>query len=160
MSAHLDRRPVGRAALRGYLRMWAMVFVAAGAAAATASRGRPLVFAAGLLFATGLVHSVAGERFLLVPLFRRELPRLLGDRALTRQTLRFAWHEMTVALWAVGALLVAAADGAISAAEVARTLAAAFAVNAVISFVVSRGRHLSWAAFAAVAVAAWLGAPS
>lgn len=149
-----------RAAIRGYLAMWALVFAVAVGAGVAANRGRALVFAAAILLATGLAHSLAGERFILVPLFRRELPRMLGDRALTARTLRFVWHEFTIGLWTAGALLASAADGVLGPREVARSVAVAFAGNAALSFVVSRGRHLSWAAFVAVAVSAWVGAPS
>ena len=50
-----------------------------------------LVTAAALIWLTGLAHSVLGERYLLMRLFRREevLPRLLGSTAFTAGTLRF-----------------------------------------------------------------------
>lgn len=143
--------------LGAYLSMWAALF--AVAVAAGAASGRALAFAAALLFATGAAHSIAGERFVLMRLFRRaDMPRLLGSASLTRQTLRFVWHELTVAMWAAGALLLAVADGAVSARDVARIVSLALAANAAMSLVASRGRHLSWAAFAAAAAAAWIGA--
>lgn len=50
-----------------------------------------LYTAAFLIFATGLAHSVLGERYLLARLFQREnLPKLFGGTSLTIGTLRFA----------------------------------------------------------------------
>lgn len=144
-------------AVRGYLSIWFALFAVAGAIAAAVSEGRLLVFAATILLLTGLAHSVLGERFILARLLRRsDLPRLLGSEALTRRTIRFAWHLTSVAWWGAAALLLASADGAISARDVARILSIVFAASAAISAVVARGRHLSWAAFGAVAIATWI----
>jgi len=50
-----------------------------------------VTIAAALCFALGLAHSVLGERYILVHLFRRtDLPKLFGDDRFTRRTLRFA----------------------------------------------------------------------
>lgn len=60
-----------------------------------------------LLFAVGVVHSVLGERYILVRLFRRtDLPKLFGDTTFTTRTLRFAWHITTVAWWGFAAILL------------------------------------------------------
>lgn len=142
-------------AVRLYLGVWGGIFALASAVAA-ASAHRLLTFAATLLLLTGLAHSILGERFVLERLFRRaDLPRLLGDEALTSRTLWFAWHLTTIAWWGGAALLLTVADGAVSAREVARIVSATFAASAAISFVIARAQHLSWAAFLAVAIAAW-----
>jgi hypothetical protein len=63
-----------------------------------------LVAAAVLMFLLGLAHSVLGERYLLIRLFRRpDLPTLFGGTAFTTQTLRFAWHLTTVIAWGLAA---------------------------------------------------------
>jgi hypothetical protein len=46
----------------------------------------------------GLAHSVLGERYVLMRLFRRtDLPKLFRGAELTIRTLRFAWHLTTIA---------------------------------------------------------------
>lgn len=65
-----------------------------------------LEIAAFLAFAVGLVHSVLGERYILMRLFRRDdLPKLFGGTAFTIRTLRFAWHITTVAWWGFAMVL-------------------------------------------------------
>jgi len=50
-----------------------------------------LNFAASLAIFIGAAHSILGERYILVRLFRRKnLPELLGSDFFTRRTLRFA----------------------------------------------------------------------
>lgn len=114
-----------------------------------------LHLAAALAFAIGVAHSYLGERYILVRLFRRELPPLLGSDWLTRRTLRFAWHLTTVAWWGFGALLWMLADTDAAAREAGLwVVVAVFGVNAVIAVAASRGRHLSWIVFAAIALLA------
>jgi hypothetical protein len=90
-------------------------------------------------------------------LFRRaDLPRLFGSDWFTRRTLRFAWHLTSVAwLGFAGVLLVVARDQALSRSLVVQVVAATFAVHAVVIAVASRGKHLAWLAFGAVAWLAW-----
>ncbi len=121
-----------------------------------------LVAGATLCFVIGLLHSWLGERYILVRLFRRPLPPLFGNDWFTRRTLRFAWHLTTVAWWGFGALLLAYSGLAPSAERTAslRVIGATFLVTAVIAAVASRGRHLSWPFFLAIAVFAWLASSS
>jgi hypothetical protein len=120
-----------------------------------------LLVAAGLILLVGAAHSYLGERYILIRLFRREdLPKLYGSDLFTRQTLRFAWHLTTIAWWGTAALLVAAAaarSGAVSVGQIGAVVAATSLVSAVAAFVGSRGRHLSWIAFLAIAALAWWG---
>jgi len=111
-----------------------------------------LLLAAFLIFATGLAHSYLGERYLLTRLFRRDnLPKLLGSTAFTTGTLRFAWHLTTLAWWAFAALLVLAAQGPLSQAAVLQVLAWTALASAQLPLLFTRGRHLSWLVFLAVA---------
>jgi hypothetical protein len=65
-----------------------------------------LELAAFLAFTVGLVHSVLGERYILIRLFRSaDLPRLFGGTAVTIRTLRFSWHITTVAWWGFAVVL-------------------------------------------------------
>ncbi|GAA3930276.1 hypothetical protein [Luteimonas lutimaris] len=71
-----------------------------------------LYLAAVLAVALGAAHSVLGERYILIRLFRRnDLPKLFGSSEFTIRTLRFAWHVTTVAWFGFAALLVHAGRG-------------------------------------------------
>jgi hypothetical protein len=53
-----------------------------------------------MCFAIGLAHSVLGERYILMRLFRHtDLPKLFGGTEFTIRALRFAWHLTTIAWW-------------------------------------------------------------
>ncbi len=63
--------------------------------------------AAILTFLLGLAHSILGERFLLIPLFRfGEVPRLFGSRTFAKRVFRFAWHLTTILMWGLAALII------------------------------------------------------
>lgn len=113
--------------------------------------------AAILTIAVGLAHSYLGERYILTRLFRRStLPPLFGSDVFTRRTLRFAWHVTTVAWWGAAALFWALGRG--DARLGLRVLSLTFLITALVAAFGSRGRHLAWPVFAAIAAAAWLGA--
>jgi hypothetical protein len=113
-----------------------------------------LLFVAALLtFAVGVAHSVLGEKYILMRLFRRpDLPKLFGDTTFTVRTLRFAWHLTTIAWWGIGAMLVLASRGLLTAGNSPRVIAATMAATAAIILVSSRGRHLAWPVFLAIAI--------
>nr|WP_298124924.1 hypothetical protein [uncultured Pseudoxanthomonas sp.] len=105
-----------------------------------------LVAAATLMILLGLAHSVLGEHYLLIRLFRRpDLPRLFGGTAFTTRTLRFAWHLTTVIAWGLAAVVLQVgelpdADGR----RIATTLAVTLGISGLLPLIVTRGRHLSW----------------
>lgn len=106
-----------------------------------------LILAALLALGVGAAHSVLGERYILMRLFRRELPPLFGDDAFTRRTLRFAWHLTTVAWWGCALLVLLRPDPG-----TLRVVAAVFALSFLIALFASRGRHLAWIVFLAIAL--------
>jgi len=115
--------------------------------------------AAALCLLIGAAHSVLGERYILIRLFRRtDLPKLFGGTEFTTRTLRFAWHLTTVAWWGAGALFCYMARDQVTSAAVAGVLASVFLVSAAVTLVASRGRHLAWPVFLAIGVIALLGA--
>ena len=103
---------------------------------------------AAALLATGiaLAHSYLGERYILVRLFRRELPKLGGSDLFTKRILRFAWHITSVAWIAMGAALLW---------DPRRAIALGFAASGITSLAGSRGRHYSYIVFLAIALLAW-----
>jgi hypothetical protein len=115
-----------------------------------------LSIAALLAFAVGVAHSVLGEKYILMRLFRRpDLPKLFGDSNFTARTLRFAWHLTTIAWWGFAAMLALASRAQLTAENTLQALAVTMLVTAAVILVASRGRHLAWAVFAAIACIAF-----
>lgn len=120
----------------------------------------PLLYiAAFLAIALGVAHSVLGERFILVRLFRRsDLPSLFGSPRFTIQTLRFAWHLTTVAWFGFGAMLLHAGRGDLTIPGMLKVIGVTFVVSGLLPLVFTRGRHLAWLVlFAIGALAFWSG---
>lgn len=115
-----------------------------------------LILAAVLAVAIGLVHSVLGERYILLRLFRRPLPKLFGSDEFTRKTLRFAWHITTLAWFGFAALLILIQLDRATTAALTSTIAATFAVTGLVALIASRGRHLSWVVFGAISMLCFL----
>ena len=124
----------------------------------------PLLLAAVLTALLGLAHSWLGERYLVSRLMRRkDLPKLFGSDRFTRHTIRFAWHLTTVAWFGFAALLWLLAhrspSESLEPSLVREILARTFAFGALIAFVGSRGRHLSWLVLLAIALLIWYADP-
>jgi len=134
----------------------------------------PLTFAAVLTIGVGIAHSYLGERYILIRLFRREnLPQLSGSERFTKRVLRFAWHLTTIAWFGLAIVMLVLGDSigaprpsvAVLSSEdhdalarsVGQVIAGIFAVSAVLTAGVSRGKHLAWPVFAAIAVLTWVG---
>ena len=114
-----------------------------------------LSVAAILIFALGVAHSVLGERYILVRLFRRtDLPKLFGGTAFTIGTLRFAWHITTVTWFGLAAILWQLDRGALTPHATAQIIGGTALACGVLPIVFTRGRHLSWVVFLAIGVLA------
>lgn len=104
-----------------------------------------LQLAAVLAFLLGLAHSLLGERYILVRLFRRDnLPKLFGDTQFTTQTLRFAWHITTILWWGFAVMLWQVSAGQISTAVTLNIIGYTSIAGGLLPLVITRGRHLSW----------------
>ncbi|MEO6170268.1 MAG: hypothetical protein ABIO84_04975 [Lysobacter sp.] len=116
-----------------------------------------LFFAASLAVALGVAHSVLGERYILVRLFKRnDLPKLFGSSDFTTRTLRFAWHITTVAWFGLAALVVHVGRGDLSGPGVLRIIGATALISGLLPLVITRGKHLSWLVlFAVGGIALW-----
>ncbi|MGW8394178.1 hypothetical protein [Pseudoduganella sp. HUAS MS19] len=117
-----------------------------------------LTIAALLLFLTGVAHSYLGERYILIRLFKRDnLPQLFGGTGFTTGTLRFVWHLLTLVWWGIAAIVLLASGQDLNATMVLRTFSAIALISALFPLYFTRGRHLSWIVFLAVAALLWLG---
>jgi hypothetical protein len=116
-----------------------------------------LAAGAVLAFGIGLAHSVLGERYILVRLFRRrDLPKLFGADTFTRRTLRFAWHLTTLAWWGFAAQMALASRAPAAQSPLLQAIAWTFLASALLGLAVTRGRHLAWPVLLAIAACAWL----
>ena len=101
--------------------------------------------AALLIVALGLAHSVLGERYILMRLFRRDdLPKIFGSSQFTIQTLRFAWHITTVAWLGFAALLVQIGQGQLTPSSAAQIIGFTSIASGLLPLIITRGKHLSW----------------
>lgn len=107
--------------------------------------------AALLVVAVGLAHSILGERYILIRLFRRtDIPKIFGSAEFTKQTLRFAWHITTVAWFGFAALLFALGQGQLTPPMAARIIGITAIASGLLPLIFTRGRHLSWLVLFAV----------
>jgi hypothetical protein len=100
--------------------------------------------AALLCISVGIAHSVLGEKYILM--------RMPEQETFKARTLRFAWHVTTIAWWGFAAMLVLAARGMLTPTNTLCVLAATMLVTGGMILVASRGRHLAWPVFFAIAV--------
>lgn len=115
-----------------------------------------LLTATVLALAAAVAHSYLGERFILMRLLRRpDLPHLFKSDVFTKQILRLAWHVTSIAWCGAAALFWALGRGGPRLGL--QVLSITFLVSAVVTAIGSRGRHLAWLVFAAIAVAGWIG---
>ena len=109
-----------------------------------------LVVASILTIGIALVHSVLGERYILRRLFRMELPKLFGGDFFTKQTLRFAWHLTSVAWVGFAAILISTPSR-----STIRIIGIIFLASVFFPLIATRGKHLSWIIFLAIAALCW-----
>lgn len=103
-----------------------------------------LIIASLLLVLCGVVHSILGEKYILIRLFKRDnLPHLFGSDQFTKGTLRFAWHITSLAWFGFAALLLLLPDSQILLV----TASVIFALSGVFSAYYTKGKHLSWLVF-------------
>ncbi len=117
-----------------------------------------LTVAALLLVLTGIAHSYLGERYILIRLFKRDnLPKLFGGTDFTTGTLRFVWHLLTLVWWGIAAIVFLASGEQLQTAVILRVFSIVALVSGLFPLYFTRGRHLSWIVFFAVAALLWLG---
>ncbi len=119
-----------------------------------------LIIGTILLLIIGIIHSYLGEKYILIRLFRREdLPKLLGSDWFTKRVLRFAWHLTTLAWWGFAAILYVLSTPSVNIhSEILIIITVVFALSGLTSLLFSRGKHLSWLFFFAIAAISYYGA--
>ena len=118
-----------------------------------------LYSAAALAIILGLVHSLLGEKYILVRLFRRaEIPKLFGSAEFTTRTLRYAWHLTTVAWFGFAAILVLMAHPPLTLEAVGTVVGITFMIHFLVALIGTRGRHLSWILFLVIGISAFYAA--
>ncbi len=117
------------------------------------------LIAALLIWITGLIHSVLGEKMIVIPLFKKELPPLTGSVPFMKRVLRFAWHLTTVAWWGIGIILFRLAEGPLDPTGrfVINVIAWVCLISGISALVMSRGRHFVWMVFMLVTGLLWWG---
>ena len=121
-----------------------------------------LTTAAVVAIATGVVHSLLGERLIFRHLRRSSLVPSLPAPPLQARNVRIlwaTWHLAAVFAWALAGLLWQLArepGAALSARLVLSASAAAFVVGSLLVLVGTRGRHPGWVALGAIGVLSWV----
>jgi hypothetical protein len=106
-----------------------------------------------LILLVGFGHSYLGERYVLRRIFQRcELPELLGSVDGMHKVLRFGWHIASLAWIGLAAVLVATVQPGAGMASIGAIVGATFFAHFLLALVASRGRHLSWIFFLAIAL--------
>ena len=110
---------------------------------------------AGLLLITAMVHSVLGERRLIMPLLRSRDGVLSSE--LARFLLRFVWHFMSILFAIIAATLIASQQAPSSLMDV---LLAATAIGiggaGLFDAFATQGRHIGWPMLVLIGVFALL----
>jgi hypothetical protein len=78
--------------------------------------------------------------------------QFLGSSKFMRRTVGLAWHLTTVLMWGMAVLLLNMSLGTSSFISAREIMGCIFVACAVLSFVVTRGKHFSWIVFGIIAL--------
>ncbi|WP_144055551.1 hypothetical protein [Octadecabacter antarcticus] len=97
-----------------------------------------------MLIITGIIHSIAGEVYLLRPMFEQRGNRIL-EHKFGRSVLRAAWH-LTSVMWVILAIILYAATFQPTnlAKVVFLSVGISFTAIGVFDLVASKGKHIGW----------------
>ena len=117
-----------------------------------------LYLAALILVIVAFIHSILGEKYILIRLFRRDnLPKLFGSDDFTKKTLRFAWHITSIAWLGLAGIMILLAQPEINKGQIGQIIVLTFVAHFAISLIASKGKHLSWLAFLAMSLLIFFG---
>ncbi|ACL03644.1 conserved hypothetical protein [Desulfatibacillum aliphaticivorans] len=108
-----------------------------------------LITAAVLLVLIALAHSCLGERLLIGPLLKDPNVVIFKRAPLTKNILRFAWHITTVAWWGMAAAILDMQGGENLLSMY--IYIATFVVTGVMILAWTKGKHVAWIVFFAIA---------
>lgn len=116
-----------------------------------------LITSAVLIIITGTIHSVLGEKLILIPVFKMPLPPLLKSEIFMKRVLRMAWHMTTLAWWGIGYIFWRLAQQPLDATGIlfTKTILIVCLISGLFSLVWARGRHFSWMVFLLVSYLLW-----
>jgi hypothetical protein len=115
-----------------------------------------LAIAALLSASLAVGHSWLGERLILRPILGLDdLPKLNGSQRGMRKIVRFAWHITSAYFIAVAAILFYFGRTT-GDPTVIKIISMTNFICAVITIIVSRGRHYAWVVFLVVGLLTWL----
>jgi hypothetical protein len=114
-----------------------------------------LATAAVLAASLAVTHSWLGEKWIIQPVLAREdIPTLFGSRRGMKKILRFAWHLTSVFFVGMAAMLlhysVVGSDR-----PVLFIITVTYLLSAIMTLVVSRGRHYAWIVFLTIGLLTW-----
>lgn len=121
-----------------------------------------LIIAAVLAIATGVIHSVLGERLIFRHLRTTSLIPSLPAPPLQSRHVRIlwaTWHLASVLAFGFAAILLQLAGNpgaALSTPLVLGAMASVFLAGALLVLAATRGHHPGWIALAAVGILSWL----
>jgi hypothetical protein len=106
-----------------------------------------LSIASILMVATGVIHSVAGEFFILRHAWKMEWPAFFGSTYQSKAIVRITWHLATIFAFAFAAIIAHTTDRFII-----QTIAAMCAASSLLVCIGTKARHPGWLAFGAMAI--------
>lgn len=120
-----------------------------------------LISSAILIVITGCIHSVLGEKLILIPILKMDLPPLIHSSVFMKRVLRMAWHMTTLAWWGIGYFFFELAKQPldITGGLFTKTILIVCLVSGILSLIWARGRHFSWMVFLLVSFLLWKAIP-
>lgn len=115
------------------------------------------IAAAVLLILISFVHSILGERLLLLPLFQEKSVHLFHRKPYMKPVLRFAWHITTITWWGLALVIIDFAGVEQASHLSVHAIAATSTATGLVICYFSKGRHLAWIVFLAIAGCLWGG---
>jgi len=112
-----------------------------------------IITAVILLVIISFAHSYLGEKYILIRLFRKDLPKLFGSDDFTKKTLRFAWHLTSIAWLGFAYALYLIEANSFNEITFLALCSYVFGISAIVSLIASKAKHLSWLVFLMISLA-------
>jgi|APSaa5957512535_1039671.scaffolds.fasta_scaffold71483_3 hypothetical protein len=118
-----------------------------------------LLISAVIIIVTAIIHSVVGEKLIISPTLKLDLPQIFKSDFLTKRTLRFAWHITSIVWIALAGIILTIAQNPLDTTGIfiIKIISLTFLMSGLISLVGAHGKHFSWYVFLAVSVILWIG---